>query len=88
MEVVLLWLDDLDDLVFSAALAFERLRGLLLKIGLLASYGIVGAELSAVATQLAPTLAVVAAACVVAWLIGTTSHVLYHRHNRAAVTAA
>ncbi|HEY9181697.1 MAG TPA: hypothetical protein VIQ99_00770 [Gammaproteobacteria bacterium] len=88
MEVVLLWLDDLDDLVFSAALVFERLRGVLLKVGLAASYGIVGAELSIVTTHWAPTLAVVAAASVSAWLIGTTSHALYHRHNKASVTAA
>ena len=88
MEVVLLWLDDLDDLVFSAALAFERLRALLLQVGLAASYGIVGAEVSIVATQWAPTLAVVAAACVGTWLFGATSHALYRRHRRAVVTAA
>jgi hypothetical protein len=88
MEVVLLWLDDLDDLVFSAALAFERLRTLLLQVGLVASYGIVGAEVSIVATRLAPMLAIVAAACVGTWLFGATSHVLYHRRSRAAVTAA
>jgi hypothetical protein len=88
MEVVLLWMDDLDDLVFSTALAFERLRGLLLKVGLAASYGVVGVELSIVATQWAPTLAIVAAASVAAWLVGATSHALYDRHNRASVTTA
>jgi hypothetical protein len=88
MEVVLLWLDDLDDLVFSAALAFERSRGALLKVGLAASYGIVGAELSIGAARWAPTLAVVAAMCVAAWFIGATSHALYHRHNKASVRTA
>jgi hypothetical protein len=88
MEVVLLWLDDLDDLVFSAALVFERLRGVVLKVGLAASYGIVAAELSIVATQWAPTLAVVAAISVAAWLIGATSHALYHRHDKASVKTA
>jgi len=88
MEVVLLWLDDLDDLVFSAALAFERLRGVLLKVGLAASYGVVAAELSIVAMQWAPTMAAIAATSVGAWLIGAMSHALYHRHNKASVTAA
>jgi hypothetical protein len=88
MEVVLLWLDDLDDLVFSAALAFERLRGPMLNIGLAASYGIVAAELSVFATQWAPAFAVVAAASVGTWLIGATSHALYHRHNKLSVTPA
>lgn len=88
MEVVLLWLDDLDDLVFSAVLVFERLRGALLKVGLAASYGIVGAELSIVATQWAPTLAIVAAMSVTAWFIGATSHALYDRHNKASVRTA
>ena len=36
MEVVLLWLDDLDDLLFSAALGWERLRRVVLQIGLAA----------------------------------------------------
>ena len=88
MEVVLLWLDDLDDLVFSAVLVFERIRGALLKVGLAASYGIVGAELSIVATQWAPTLAIVAAGCVTAWFVGATSHALYHRHSKASVRTA
>jgi hypothetical protein len=88
MEVVLLWLDDLDDLVFSVALAFERLRGALLKTGLAASYGIVGVELSIVATQWASALAIVAAMSVAAWFIGATSHALYERRNRASVTTA
>lgn len=88
MEVVLLWLDDLDDLVFSAALVFERLRGALLKVGLTASYGIVGAELSIVATEWAPTLAVVAAASVAAWFIGATSHALYQRNDKGSLRAA
>ena len=34
MEVVLLWLDDLDDALFSVALAWERLRRVVLQVGL------------------------------------------------------
>ena len=88
MEVVLLWLDDLDDLVFSAVLVFERLRSALLKLGLAASYGIVAAELSIVATQWAPTLAVIAATCVAAWFVGATSHALYDRHGKTPARTA
>jgi hypothetical protein len=87
MEVVLLWLDDLDDLVFSVALAFERLRSAFLKVGLLAAYGVAGAELSAVVAQWAPALAVVAAASVGAWLIGAASHALYYRRAPSAGAA-
>jgi hypothetical protein len=88
MEVVLLWLDDLDDLVFGAALAFERLRRGLLQVGLAASYGVAGVELSAVATQWAPALAVVAGASVSAWLLGAAAHAFYYRDTGASVTAA
>jgi hypothetical protein len=87
MEVVLLWLDDLDDLVFSAALAFERLRSAFLKVGLAASYGVAGAELSAVVAEWAPALAVVAAASVAAWLIGAAS-LAYYRYTSTSVGAA
>jgi len=88
MEVMLLWLDDLDDLVFGAALAFERLRAGLLQVGLAAAYGVAGVELSAVATQWAPALAVVAAGSVSAWLLGAAAHAFYHRDSGASVTAA
>jgi hypothetical protein len=78
MEVVLLWLDDLDDLVFTVALGWERLRRLCLKIGLLSSFGIAGCELSA-DTDLAASavhwtlpLAGVALLCVGVWFLGAT----------------
>ena len=51
MEVVLLWLDDLDDALFSAALAWERLRRVVLQIGLAAAFALAGSELSAIATH-------------------------------------
>ena len=64
MEVVLLWLDDLDDALFSAALAWERLRRVVLKIGLAAAFALAASELSAIATQWAPAFSTVAAASV------------------------
>ena len=40
MEVVLLWLDDLDDLVFAGAMQAHRLRVLSLVFGALAAAGL------------------------------------------------
>ena len=51
MEVVLLWLDDLDDVLFSAALLWERLRRVVLQIGLAAAFALAGSELAAIATH-------------------------------------
>ena len=51
MEVVLLWLDDLDDALFSAALVWERLRRVVLQIGLAAALALAGSELAAIATH-------------------------------------
>ena len=89
MEVVLLWLDDLDDLLFSAALVWEGLRIAVLRVGLTASFGVVGAELSAFATQWAPAFAVVAAASVSAWVLGAALHAFHYRETRGdPLTAA
>lgn len=47
MEIVLLWLDELDDVVFSAVLAWERVRRRLLALGVAAAGGLIGAALFA-----------------------------------------
>jgi len=86
MEVILLWLDDLDDLLFSVALVWERLRRALLQVGLAASFGVAGSELSAIATQWAPALAVVAAASVSVWLVGAAFHALFYRETGSPLT--
>jgi hypothetical protein len=88
MEVVLLWLDDLDDILFSAALGWERLRRLVLQIGLAASFAVAGAELSSVATQWAPALSAVAAASVAAWSLGGGLRILYYRRASGLAAAA
>jgi len=78
MEVVLLWLDDLDDLVFTLALGWEHLRRLCLKIGLLSALGLAACELSAGANLAAGAihwtlpLARLALACVGLWLFSAT----------------
>lgn len=68
MEVVLLWLDDLDDLVFSAALKWEQVRKLCLQIGLLAAFVFAACEVFVTASVWAPKLAIVAACSVAIWL--------------------
>ena len=88
MEVMLLWLDDLDDLLFSVALVWERLRTALLQIGLAASSGVAGSELSAIAAHWAPALAVVAAASVSVWLLGAAFHAFHYRETGSPLNAA
>lgn len=70
MEVVLLWLDDLDDLVFAAALVWEPLRILCLQIGLLAALTLVACELSVTAADWSTMFAGVATSSVAIWFLG------------------
>jgi hypothetical protein len=70
MEIVLLWLDDLDDLVFSGALAWERLRRVCLQFGLTASLGLAACQLFANAAAWTPPLAGVAVSSVSVWAAG------------------
>ncbi|HVY66283.1 MAG TPA: hypothetical protein VHH11_15780 [Gammaproteobacteria bacterium] len=79
MEVVLLWLDDLDDLVFVAASRWEQLRRTVLKIGLVAAVAVAVCEISLLATQLTPALSIVAAASVLAWFAGAALRIVYYR---------
>jgi len=88
MEVVLLWLDDLDDAVFSVALTWERLRRGVLQIGLASAIFLAAAELSAVATAWSPAFSAVAAASVMTWLVGTLARALHDREARRYLTAA
>jgi uncharacterized membrane protein len=88
MEVVLLWLDDLDDVLFSAALISERLRRIVLQVGLAASFALAGSELSAIATEWWSAFSTVAAASVCAWLLGAVLRAYYYRHANDSLTAA
>jgi CHASE2 domain-containing sensor protein len=88
MEVVLLWLDDLDDILFSVALLWERLRRIVLQIGLAASIALAGSELSAIATQWAPAFSTVAAGSVGAWILGAALRAYYYRNANDSLTAA
>jgi hypothetical protein len=88
MEVVLLWIDDLDDVLFSVALGWERLRRIVLQIGLAASLALAAAELSTVATQWTPAFSGIAAASVSAWFLGVVFRTLYYRGAADSLTAA
>jgi hypothetical protein len=88
MEVVLLWLDDLDDALFCVALAWERLRRLVLQVGLASALLVAAAELAATATAWTPAFSYVAVSSVVAWLVGTVVRAFYSRDLRRFLTAA
>jgi hypothetical protein len=83
MEVVLLWLDDLDDALFSIALAWERLRRTVLQVGLASAVVFAATEVLAIASQWTLAFSYVAAASVLAWLVGTLFRAFYHRELAA-----
>ncbi|HUO67439.1 MAG TPA: hypothetical protein VMV37_07885 [Gammaproteobacteria bacterium] len=67
MEACLLWLDELDDVVFVVASLCYRLRRFYLLIGLLAALTLVGVELVHEAPRWSSALAGVAGASVALW---------------------
>jgi hypothetical protein len=67
VEVCLLWLDELDDVVFVLASLCHRLRRVYLLIGLLAALTLIGVELEHEAPRLASALAGIAGASVTLW---------------------
>ena len=79
MEVVLLWLDDFDDLVFSLALKWEQLRRAVLRVGFVAALAVAVCELSLIATEWTPAFSAVAATSVAAWFLGAALRVAYYR---------
>jgi membrane protein implicated in regulation of membrane protease activity len=74
-----LWLDDLDDALFSTAHVWDRLRRIVLQIGLAAAFALAGSELATVATQWWLAFTGIAAASVAAWLLGATLRAVYDR---------
>jgi hypothetical protein len=79
MEIVLLWLDELDDVVFVITAFWERTRALCLQIGLIASLALAGSELTIEAARWSPALASVALSCVAFWSTGALSTALVRR---------
>jgi hypothetical protein len=88
MEVVLLWLDDLDDAVFSVALRWGCLRRTCLQMGLAAAFGLIVADALAVPAEFAVPLGAVAISSVAVWLCGAAFRVYYYREWRPLPDAA
>jgi hypothetical protein len=88
MEIVLLWLDDLDDVFFTLALVWERLRRTVLGVGLASAFALAASELSATATQWAPAFSYLAAASVGVWFAGAALRSLYYRDSSLLPTPA
>lgn len=87
MEVVLLWLDDLDDAVFTLALAWERVRQVCLQLGLVGALLLAATELLAVAAPWSQVFSTMAAASVVAWGLGVAARAYYDPRSRDLRTA-
>lgn len=88
MEVVLLWLDDLDDALFCVALAWERLRRLLLRVGLASSFALAASELFASAAEWAPAFFYLAATSVNVWFFAAALRAFYYRESSRFPAAA
>ena len=69
MEIILLWLDDLDDLAFSVVYATERLRGPCLEIGFVAACGLAVVSTVDVLVSWGPVLFWTALASVLFWSV-------------------
>jgi len=69
MEIILLWLDDLDDLVFAVVDAVERLRRPSLEIGFSAACGLAVVTLVDVLVSWVPALFWTALASVLFWVV-------------------
>jgi hypothetical protein len=74
MEIVLLWIDDLDDLIHAAAFILIRTRRLCLQLGLAAALILQVASSLAMVGGLAAYLAGAAAAGVAAWSLALAAN--------------
>jgi hypothetical protein len=72
MELLLQWLDDLDDLLLTAAASWEHLRRWCLAAGLIAALGLAGMGRQQTLAGTAVVLAIVAGTCVAVWLAGAS----------------
>lgn len=84
MEIILQWLDDLDDVVFALVQAVDYLRWPCLQIGLAAACGLVVLQFADVLGGWAPALVCVALGGVLIWVVAIAIREL----ARVAGTAA
>ena len=88
MEVFLLWLDELDDVVFLLASLSDRLRQRCLQIGLTSALTLVWVELVVAAPRWASALASVAGVSVALWCLVMLAFVAQRLDPRAALARA
>ena len=88
MEIFLLWLDELDDVVFVLASLSYRLRQRCLQIGLASALTLVAPEIVVVAPRLASALAGVAGASVALWCLVALAFVARRLDPKPALARA
>jgi len=88
LEVLLLWLDELDDVVFVLASLSHRMRHRCLQVGLAAALSLVGVELVVEAPRWASALASVAGASVALWLLVVLAFAVQRLDPRAVLARA
>ena len=69
MEIMLQWLDDLEDMIFAVPLLWERLRLPFLNVGLIAAGGLHAEAFWSVASWWVPACAAIAATIALGWFI-------------------
>jgi hypothetical protein len=87
MEVVLLWLDDLDDLMFVLVAIWASLRRFCLQVGLFAAFLLACCELSMTAATWSPALAGIAGSSVAMWAAGALLFLIARRVDPKRVLA-
>jgi hypothetical protein len=84
MEILLLWLDELDDLAAAALHCWHRFRSACLVAGLAAALALCGDRLGIELAVPALLLANIAIACVVVWTAMTTITLMLERKITSA----
>jgi hypothetical protein len=86
MEIVLLWLDDLDDLIFAAAMVWRSAARRTLNIGLAAAIALAASCIADMYTSWITELTVVALGSVVVWSLAALPQG-FARARRLSLTA-
>lgn len=88
MEIVLQWLDDLDDLVFVGFLKWESLRRRSLQAGLFSTLTLALCNSTAVALDWLPFLAAIAVCSIGLWAIAAAAGPLLVKRSRSVPVRA
>jgi hypothetical protein len=87
MEIVLQWLDELDDVVFATVSSWESLRRLSLQAGLASTLALAGCEHASAALEWIPFFGGVAATSIALWFAGAAASLLRRARGGFAVRA-